>query len=112
VGSKGASVGGCPASVSWVGTHVKQLFEAKLDPVANVVHLILNAKAFLGVTRKRVVYYWQMSSDGKTWTSLPSTGYAHTELASPGPGTYQFRAAARVGKTLVDWTQPYPLTIH
>jgi hypothetical protein len=99
-------------AVSGVGTHFKHLFEAKLDPVANVVHLILNAKAFHGVTRKRVVYYWQVSSDGQTWTSLPSTGYAHTELASPGPGTHRFRAAARVGETVLEWTQPFPLTIH
>ena len=99
--------------VGGVGTHVKVLFEAKLDAVAGVVHLVLNAKAFLGVTRKRVVFYWQMSSDGgKTWTSLPSTGYAQTQLASPGPGTYQFRASAMVAKTVVDWTPPFPLTIH
>jgi hypothetical protein len=100
--------------VAGVGSHVKALFVAKLDPVANVVHLILNAKAFLGVvTRKRVVFYWQISSDGgKTWTSLPSTGYAQTQLPSPGPGTYQFRAAAMIAKTVLDWTQPFNLTIH
>ena len=99
--------------VGGVGTHVKVLFVAKLDAVAGVVHLELNAKAFVGVTRKRVVFYWQMSSDGgKTWTSLPSTGYAQTELASPGPGAYLFRASARVGETVVDWTPPFPLTIH
>jgi hypothetical protein len=98
--------------VARVGSYVKGLLVAKLDPVANVVHLILYAKAFHGVTRKRVTYYWQMSSDGITWTSLPSTGYAHTQLASPGPGTYQFRAAAMVGETVLAWTQPFPLTIH
>ena len=99
--------------VGGVHTHVKLLFVAKLDAVASVVHLELNAKAFVGVTRKRVVFYWQMSSDGgKTWTSLPSTGYAQTQLASPGPGTYQFRASAMVAKTVVDWTPPFPLTLH
>ena len=99
--------------VGGVGTHVKDLFVAKLDTVASIVHLVLNAKAFIGITHKRVVFYWQMSSDGgKTWTSLPSTGYAQTQLASPGPGTYQFRASAMVGKTVVDWTPPFPLTIH
>jgi hypothetical protein len=99
--------------VGGVGAHVKPLFVAKLDTVALIVHLVLNAKAFIGVTHKRVVFYWQMSSDGgKTWTSLPSTGYAETQLASPGPGTYQFRASAMVGKTVVDWTPPFPLTIH
>jgi len=99
--------------VGEVGAHVKALFVAKLDAVAGIVHLELNAKAFLGVTRKKVVFYWQMSSDGgKTWTSLPSTGYAQTELASPGPGSYQFRASAMVGKTVLDWTPPFPLTIH
>jgi hypothetical protein len=99
--------------ISGVPQHVKDLFVVKLDTTANVVHLILNAKAFLGATHKRVVFYWQMSSDnGKSWVSLPSTGYAHTELVSPGPGTYQFRASAMVGKTLVDPTQPFNLTIH
>ena len=80
---------------------------------ASVVHLSLNATAYLGKTHKRVVFYWQMSSDnGKTWVSLPSTGYAETQLASPGPGSYQFRALAMVAKTVVDWTQPFNLTIH
>jgi hypothetical protein len=58
--------------VGGVGTHVKMLFVAKLDTTANVVHLLLNAKAFIGPTGKRVTFHWQMSSDGKTWTSLPS----------------------------------------
>ena len=99
--------------VGGVRSHVKELFVANLDTVASVVHLVLNAKAFIGVTRKRVVFSWQMSSDGgKTWTSLPATGYAHTQLASPGAGTYQFRASALVGTTVVDWTPPFPLTIH
>jgi len=98
--------------VGGVAAHVKMLFEAKLDTTANVVHLILNAKAFLGPTSKRVTFHWQISSDGKTWTNLPSTPYAETQLPSPGPGSYQFRAAATVGKTVVDWTTPFPLTIH
>jgi hypothetical protein len=98
--------------VGGVATHVKKLFEAKLDTTANVVHLILNAKAFLGPTSRRATFHWQMSSDGKTWTSLPSTPYAHTQLPSPGPGTYQFRAGATVGTTVIDWTMPYPLSIH
>jgi hypothetical protein len=98
--------------VGGVSAHVKALFVAKLDTTANVVHLILNAKAFLGQTSKRVTYHWQMSSDGKTWTSLPSTPYAETQLPSPGPGSYQFRAGATVGETVLDWTTPFPLTIH
>jgi hypothetical protein len=56
--------------------------------------------------------FFPPSSDGKTWTSLPSTPYAETQLPSPGPGSYAFRAAATVGKTVVDWTPPFPLTIH
>ena len=98
--------------VGGVAAHVKVLFEAKLDTTANVVHLLLNAKAFLGPTHKRVTFHWQMSSDGKTWTSLPSTPLAATQLPSPGPGSYQFRAGATVGTTALDWTTPYPLTIH
>jgi hypothetical protein len=98
--------------VGGVATHVKMLFEAKLDTTANVVHLVLNATAFLGPNRKRVTFHWQVSSDGKTWTSLPSTPYARTQLPSPGAGSYAFRAAATVGETVVDWTPPFPLTVH
>ena len=106
INQAGLVVGGVPA-------HVKKLFEAKLDTTANVVHLVLNAKALLGSTQKRMTFHWQISSDnGKTWTSLPSTPYAETQLPSPGPGSYQFRAGATVGETVVDWTTPYPLTIH
>jgi hypothetical protein len=99
--------------VGGVAAHVKKLFVATIDTTANVVHLVLNAKAFLGITHKRVTFHWQMSSDsGKTWTSLPSTPYAQTELPSPGPGSYLFRAGATVGTTVLDWSTPYPLTIH
>jgi hypothetical protein len=105
INQAGLVVGGVPA-------HVKKLFEAKLDTTANVVHLILNATALLGPNKKRVTFHWQISSDGKTWTSLPSTPYAQTRLPSPGPGSYVFRAGATVGETVVDWTPPFPLTIH
>jgi hypothetical protein len=98
--------------VSAAPARVKDLFVAKLDTTANVVHLVLNATAFHGPTTKRVSYHWQMSTDGKTWQSLLSTPYAETQLPSPGAGTYQFRAAATVGKSFVDWTNPIPLTIH
>jgi len=99
--------------VGGVGGYVKKLFVATLDTTANVVHLVLNATAFVGPTKKRVIFHWQVSSDGgKTWTSLPSTPYAQTELPSPGPGSYLFRAGATVGKTVLDWTAPIPLTIH
>jgi hypothetical protein len=99
--------------VGGVAAHVKALFEAKVETTANVVHLVLNAKAFLGRTRKLVTFHWQMSSDGgKSWTSLPSTPYAQTQLPSPGPGSYAFRAATTVGPTAVDWTPPFPVTIH
>ena len=98
--------------VGGVAGHVKKLFVATLDTTANVVHLVLNAKAFTGATHKRVTFHWQISSDGKTWTSLPSTPYAKTSLPSPGPGSYLFRAAATVGQTVLDWTPPIPLTIH
>ena len=38
--------------VGGVAVHVKKLFVAKLDTTANVVHLVLNAKAFLGQTQQ------------------------------------------------------------
>jgi hypothetical protein len=99
--------------VGAVPLHVKKLFEAKLDTTANVVHLVLNATAFLGKRTKHVTFHWQISSDnGKSWTSLASTPYGQTQLPSPGPGSYQFRAAATVGETVVDWTPPFPLTVH
>ena len=98
--------------VGGVGAYVKKLFVAELDATANVVHLVLNAKAFLGPTHKQVTFHWQISSDGKTWTSIPSTPHAATQLPSPGPGSYQFRAGATVGKTVLDWTTPFPMVIH
>ncbi len=99
--------------VGGVGGYVKKLFVATLDPTANVVHLVLNAKAFLGQTRKLVSFSLADVVRQRQDLDQPALhAVRRDQLPSPGPGSYLFRAAATVGTTVVDWTPPFPLTIH
>ena len=77
------------------------------------MRLVAHAAMLLGKpTTKKVTFNWSWSSDGKTWSNLPSTPYADTEIANLGPGTYLFRVSATVGKVPGEWSQSTSLTIH
>jgi hypothetical protein len=98
--------------VSAAQLHVKELLTAQLVTTTNLVHLICNETMLCGKTHKKTIFYWQMSTDQKTWTNLTSTNYAATTLPNPGVGTWYFRVSAVVGKDVIDWTQAVSLVIH
>lgn len=61
----------------------------------------LDVKAVKG----RVTYYWQMSKDQVTWTTLPDTQYATTTIDGLTPGVvYFFRFRTLTKEGLPDWS--------
>jgi hypothetical protein len=102
--------------VAGVPHHTKPILDAKLTTVPGFVQLIANAHALLGgqgITKK-TTFQWQISSDGgKTWTSLPPTPYASTEVTGLTLLTeYRFRVCAIIAKTPGEWSQEVKVLVH
>ena len=92
---------------------LKPLLAAKLTTTPGLVHLVANRLMLCGRTHKAVTFAWQWSLDGKTWTSVPSTPHAKTDV--PGLAlmtTYWFRVSATVGTKTGEWSQPVSLLVH
>jgi hypothetical protein len=80
-----------------------------------IVHLEAYAALLVGPVHasKKVVFNWQQSLDGKTWTDLPATAYASTEvLGLTLLTTYQFRVSVTVGKVAGPWSQAVSVLVH
>jgi hypothetical protein len=100
--------------VSASGAHDKAILQAELVPATpGVVHLVANASLLVGKSRAKTQFNWQMSVDGKTWTNLPSTPLADTEVAGLALlSTYSFRVSVTLGKVVGEWTQAVSVTVH
>ena len=58
-------------------------------------------------------YYWQWSTDMKSWVSLPETKKASTTVTGLTPATtYYFRFRALTRKGMTDWSQTVSLLVH
>ena len=58
-------------------------------------------------------YYWQWSTDMKSWVSLPETKKASTAITGLTPATtYYFRFRALTRKGMTDWSQIVSLLVH
>jgi hypothetical protein len=58
-------------------------------------------------------YYWQWSTDMKSWVSLPETRKASTTVTGLTPATtYYFRFRALTRKGMSDWSQFVSLLAH
>jgi hypothetical protein len=80
-------------------SYVKQDLAAKPGTVSGAVTLMAKSAG-------RASYDWQSSTDGKTWTSLPSTLQAKTSIQNLTPGTTIYVRNRSVTKTGVgDWGQ-------
>jgi hypothetical protein len=91
----------------------KALLQAKLTTTPGTVHLVANATLLRGNTKKHVVYSWAWSLDGKSWTLVPSTPYARTDIANLTLlTTYWFRVSATVGTAVGEWSQPVSVLVH
>jgi hypothetical protein len=93
----------------------KPVLQAKLTPVQGVVALIANLLALVGPgsTSKKVVFRWQVSTDGQTWKDLDPTPWSKTTVAGLAlMTTYSFRVSVTVGQTPGEWSQPVSLLVH
>jgi hypothetical protein len=86
----------------------KAAFAVKDGPLSGQAHLI--AKALLGA----LLYFWEFSLDGKTFTVAPDTSAANSILTGLTVGqTYSFRFRARIRKTgMSDYSQILTHTIR
>jgi hypothetical protein len=92
--------------VAGVPIHIKPFLEAKPTTLPGVVHILANASLLVGSSSKRVTFNWQWSTDGKTWSSLPSTPLADTEMTGLTPmTTYYFRVSVTISRVVGEWSQ-------
>ena len=102
------------AVITGAGFSVRKDFTRHKDKLAATYGLAsgavrLDARA-LG---RDASYYWQWSTDMKTWVSLPETKKASTTVTGLTPATivyFRFRALTRKGMT--DWSQDVSLLVH
>jgi hypothetical protein len=93
--------------------YAKALLAAKLTTTPGTVHLEANASLLRGSAKGHGTFNWACSVDGKTWTSVPSTPYARTDIAGLTLMTsYWFRVSVTIGTAVGDWSQPVGLLVH
>ncbi len=94
--------------VKKVAVRAKPRLEAQHGPISGTVVLVALAVA------KYAMYFWQVSTDQRTWTDCPSSNtFSKTTLVGLTPGTlYYFRFRAQTAKGLGDWSAPVSLIAH
>lgn len=82
--------------------------------VSGTAKLVANSGQITGSAKGRPVFNWQISADGgTTWSSLPATPHANTEVAGLTVGSrVSFRVSARIGKTVTAWSNAVPFLVH
>jgi len=97
---------GAGLKVKTVTVHPKQDFVAKQGNVSGTVRLVAKASS------TRASYEWQYSADQKTWTTVPATPAANTDIANLPPATTQyFRHRATTKAGVGDWSQVVSLIV-
>jgi hypothetical protein len=85
----------------------KQTFAAKYGPVSGTIHVTAPSAG------ARASYEWQYSVDGgKTWTQVPNTLQAKTNIAGlPVATTVEFRVRVTTRTGMGDWSQPTSILV-
>ena len=105
-GSAGSVIESAGMFVRAVTLHPRSELAARQGAVSGTARLVAKAAGH------RAGYEWQCSTDQKTWTSLPVTLQAATDVASLTPGTTYFfrvRPVTRDGEG--NWTQTVSLIV-
>lgn len=99
--------------VAAVGTYKKPLLEATQDVPGGPVLLAVNVGALTAEAMGKVLYEWQMSSDGgTTWGFATPTTHGHTELDGLTVGqSYEFRVRFCDTKGAHAWTQTFTYVV-
>ena len=103
--------------VAGVPARTKAVLTANLTVTAGTVHLEAYRKALLaGMAQpnRKLFFNWEMSSNGgQTWTALPTTPYASTDVTGlTALTTYSFRVSVTVGKVTQPWSQAVSILVH
>lgn len=102
-------------SVAQVATRDKPALQAKPGTAPGGVILVANETLLVGKgVHKKALFNWQMSADGgKTWTTLPPTPLATTEVTGlTSLATYAFRVSVTVGKVVGEWSQAVTIVVR
>jgi hypothetical protein len=93
--------------------HAKLPLTTTLTSVPGNVHLAASRASLVGTTQRRVMFCWEMSVDGKTWTALPPTPLASTLVTGLTLlSTYWFRVSVTVSSTPGAWSQAVSILVH
>jgi hypothetical protein len=94
-------------SVARVGQHTKPVLATKQGATSGSVDLEANAKLLTGGSKKKSLFNWQYTSDGKLFVSLPSTPKAKTSVPNLTPlATYGFRVSVTNSAGIAgEWSQ-------
>jgi hypothetical protein len=103
--------------VAAIAAHAKPVLTAILTVTAGTVHLEANRKALLaGMAHpnRKLFFNWEMSSNGgQTWTALPTTPYASTDVTGlTALTTYSFRVSVTLAKVTQPWSQTVSILVH
>ena len=93
----------------------KPILQAKPGTQPGSVILVANETLLVGRgVHKKALFNWQMSADGgKTWTALPATPLATTEVTGlTSLTTYAFRVSVTVGKVTGEWSQAVTIVVR
>ena len=107
-GAAGAAIiEGAGMTVSKKPERTKAPFAARYGVIPGRVRLDVKA------VRRPVTFYWQMSTDQKTWTSLPDTPYARTTIDGLTAATvYYFRFRTLTKDGVSDWSLVISILAH
>jgi len=90
-----------------VSVRVKLPLEIKYGGVSGAVLLVAPAVA------RSAVYYFEYSSDGKSWIACPNSWRCKTSVTGLTVGTtYSFRVRSETRKGLGDWSQVVTFTVR
>ena len=92
----------------------KPMLAAKPGAVPNSVDLDANVKLLTGGSKKKASFNWQMTTDGKTFTTLPSTPRGRTTVQNLTPlTTVGFRVCITNSSGIMEaWSQVVEILVH
>jgi hypothetical protein len=97
------------------GKHKDILSPVLVPGQPGTVRLFANLTILMGKARgKKHQINWTVSSDGgKSWSILPSTPFATTDVPDLAMLVeHQFKVSVTIGKSTGDWSQPAKLLVH
>jgi hypothetical protein len=102
------------ALIEGVGLYViKAKIPPKPDLAAKYTKVPGGAKVEAKARKGRTAYHWQMSTNQTTWSDLPETVVAYTEVDGLTPATiYYFRLRTVGVDGLSDWSAPISFIAH